>query len=66
MLTVSPDLFALTVERGTFAHVTVPVVRAARTAVLFVHVHRTLARFTGAAFRQVALVVRLTTQCPDV
>lgn len=64
-LTVAPDLLALVVERGTLAHVTVTVVRAARAAVLFVHVRGTLAGVAGAVFWQVALVVGRPAQRPD-
>lgn len=63
-LTVAPDLLALVVERGTFAHVTVAVIRAARAAVLFVHVRWTLARLAGALLRQVALIVGRPAQRP--
>lgn len=65
-LTVSPDLLALVVESRTLAHVTETVggPAAARAAILLVHVGRTLARVSGAVFRQVAFVVGRPAQRP--
>lgn len=65
-LTVSPDLFALVVERGALAHVTaVTVVHAARATVLLVYVRGTMARVARALLRQVALVAGRPAQRAD-